>query len=126
MAGLISPPLFGKGEFVLRRMKMLLAVTTIMATLLAMNAGPALADDDGCIGPRGDNGKCIGVETDRGDHDNWNGWNRWNGWNDRDDCDDWGDCDWDDDFDHHDSFINDFDDCEFIGWFDGEALYACD
>jgi hypothetical protein len=81
-----------------------------------MNAGPVLADDDGCIGPRGDNGNCIGVETDRGDHD----WKNWN------DCD-WGGCDWDfDNFDHHDSFNNDFDDCEFVGWFGGEALYVCE
>jgi hypothetical protein len=123
MAGLISPPLFGKGESVLRRIKMLLAVTTIMATLLAMNAGPALADDDGCIGPRGDNGNCIGVETDRGHHDDWNDWD-WNDrdWNDRHDLflNDF------DDFDHRDSFLNDFDDCEFIGWDGDEAIYVCE
>jgi hypothetical protein len=97
----------------LRRIKMLLAVTTIMATLLAMNAGPALADDDGCIGPRGDNGNCIGVETDRGHHD-WN------------DCD-WDGCDRDfEDFDHHNSFINDFDDCELVRWDGDEAIYVCE
>jgi hypothetical protein len=98
----------------LRRMKMLFAVTTIMATLVAMNAGPALADDDGCIGPRGDNGNCIGVETDRGHHDNWN------------ECD-WGGCDWDfARLDHHDSIINDFNDCEFVGWRGDEAIYVCE
>jgi hypothetical protein len=102
----------------LRRIKLLLAVTTIMATLLAMNAGPALADDDGCIGPRGDNGNCIGVETDR-DHDDWNDWD----WND-----------------HHDLFLNDFedfdedfdedfvelDDCEFFFWDHHRAIYVCE
>ena len=81
----------------MRRIKLFLLVTAALASLLAMNAGPALADDDGCIGPRWDNGRCIGVETDdggdswrhgwdRGDRwDNWNHWNRWdnrdNGWN---------------------------------------------
>ena len=127
MAGLISPPLFGEGESVLRRIKMLLAVTTIMATLLAMNAGPALADDDGCIGPRGDNGKCIGVETDRGHHDF-----------DRHDFDnhDFFLNDFDrHDFDNHDFFLNDFDgfedfaeldDCEFVRWDGDEAVFVCE
>ena len=100
----------------MRRLKLILLVTTVMATLLAMNAGPALADDDGCIGPTWDNGNCIGVETDRGDHD----------WDDRDD---WKD------FDNHDFFINDFDDyedfaelddCEFVGWDGDEAIYVCE
>ena len=54
----------------MRRIKLFLLVTAAVASLLAMNAGPALADDDGCIGPRWDNGRCIGVETDGGD-----GWN---------------------------------------------------
>ena len=96
----------------MRRIKLLLAVTTIMATLLAMNAGPALADDDGCIGPRWDNGRCIGVETDRGHHDF-----------DRHD------------FDNHDFFLNDFDsfedfaefdDCEFVRWDGDEAVFVCE
>ena len=116
------------------RLKLILAVATIMATLLAMNAGPALADDDGCIGPIGDNGNCIGVETDSSHHDwndcDWGGCGNWNDWND------WNDCDWDGcdgDFDE-DFFINDFDedfveidDCEFVGFDeDGEALVACE
>ena len=59
----------------MRRIKLFLLVTAALASLLAMNAGPALADDDGCIGPRWDNGRCIGVETDRGD--GWrHGWDR--------------------------------------------------
>lgn len=94
----------------MRRLKLILLVTTIMATLLAMNAGPALAADDGCIGPRGDNGNCIGVETDRGDHDF-----------DRHD------------FDNHDFFINEFDedfaeldDCEFVGFDGDEAVFVCE
>ncbi len=94
----------------MRRLKLILVVTTIMATLVAMNAGPALADDDGCIGPRADNGNCIGVEKDR-DHHDWN------------------------DFDNHDLFINDFDsfeafveldDCEFVGWDGDEAVFVCE
>ncbi len=101
----------------MRRLKLILAVTTIMATLLALNAGPALADDDGCIGPRGDNGKCIGVEEDR-NHHNWN------------------------DFDNHDWFINDFEDfddedfdyedyveldeCELVSLYDDEAVLVCE
>jgi hypothetical protein len=111
------------------RLKSILAVATIMATLLAMNAGPALADDDGCIGPIGDNGKCIGVETDSSHHD-WNDCD-WGG------CDNWNDCDWDwdgcdGDFDN--LFINDFDDLDDFDW-DGcdlagvrgdEAFFACD
>ena len=93
------------------RLKLILAVATIMATLLAMNAGPALADDDGCIGPIGDNGKCIGVETDR-DHN---------------------------DFDHNDFFLNDLDDfedidedfveiddCEFFGWDGDDPIFLCE
>lgn len=100
----------------MKRLKLILVVTTIMATLLAMNAGPALADDDGCIGPRWDNGKCIGVEEDQNHHD-WDDWDDW-------------------DFDRHDFFINDFedfdddfaelDDCEFIGWDGHDALYVCE
>ena len=98
----------------MNRLKLILLVTTIMATLLAMNAGPALADDDGCIGPRADNGNCVGVEEDRNHHD-WDDW---------------------DDFDNHGFFINDFDDfddddfddldCEFIGWDGDEAIYICE
>jgi hypothetical protein len=80
-----------------------------------MNAGPALADDDGCIGPRGDNGKCIGVETDRGDHE-WN------------DCD-WKDCDFDrHGFDHHefDEAFVELDDCELFVWDHHRAIYVCE
>ena len=69
----------------MRRIKLFLLVTAAVASLLAMNAGPALADDDGCIGPRWDNGRCIGVETDGGDGwrhgwDQWDNWNRWDNW----------------------------------------------
>jgi hypothetical protein len=118
IAGLTSPAL-DRGGSVIRRLKLILAVTTVMATLLAINAGPALADDDGCIGPRWDNGRCIGVETDR-DHHDWNDWDR-NHW-------DWNDWDWNN---RHDWFINDFDefddfDCEFAGWDGDEAIYVCE
>ena len=65
----------------MRRIKLFLLVTAAVASLLAMNAGPALADDDGCIGPRGDNGKCIGVETDGGD--GWDRGDRWDNWDNR-------------------------------------------
>ena len=106
----------------MRRIKLVLAMATVLVGMLALQAGPALADDDGCIGPRADNGNCIGVEEDRGHHD----------WNDSD----WDDCDWDyADFDNHDLFINDFDDyedftelddCEFVGWDGDEAIYVCE
>jgi hypothetical protein len=79
----------------LRRIKVLLGVAAIVLSLLAMMAGPAMADswDDGCIGVTS-GGECIGI----GD-DNWNGWNDWdhgddwNGWTnsfDFDDCFWWG------------------------------------
>ena len=44
MAGLIPPPLFGKGEYVLRRIKLLLAVVAAMSMLMVM-AAPAMAND---------------------------------------------------------------------------------
>ena len=90
-----------------------------MATLLAMNASPALADDNGCIGPRGDNGNCIGVEEDWSHHD-WN-----------DDCD-WDGCDGDfddffiDDFEDFDEDFVEIDDCEFVGFDGDEAIYVCE
>ncbi len=91
-----------------RRIKLVLAMATVLVGMLALQAGPALADNDGCIGPRADNGNCIGVEEDRNNHD----------------------------FDHHDFFISDFDnfddafgeldDCEFFGYYDDEAIIVCE
>ena len=94
----------------MRRIKLVLAMATVLVGMLALQAGPALADDDGCIGPRGDNGQCIGVEEDRNHHNHHN-------WND---------------FDNHEWFINDFDDfaelddCEFVGFDGDEAIYVCE
>ncbi len=96
----------------MRRTKLVLAMATVLVGMLALQAGPALADEDGCIGPRGDNGKCIGVEEDR-NHHNWNN------------------------FDNHDWFISDFEDldedfddffdnCELVGWDGDEAVYVCE
>ncbi len=90
----------------MRRLKLIVVVTSIMATLLAMNAGHALADNDGCIAPRADNGNCIGIEEDRNQHD-W-------------------------DLDRHDFFISDFDDfgeldeCEVVGYYGNEAIIVCE
>ncbi len=96
-----------------RRIKLVLAMATVLVGMLALQAGPALADNDGCIGPRADNGNCIGVEEDRNHHD----------------------------FDHHDFFTNDFyfddfddfdddfgelDDCEFFGYYGDEAIIVCE
>ena len=61
----------------MRRIKLILAATLAMATLLAMAAAPAMANswDNGCVGVvRG--GECIGV----GSVDRWDGsWDRWDG-----------------------------------------------
>ncbi len=81
----------------MRRIKLVLAMATVLVGMLALQAGPALADDDGCIGPRGDNGNCIGVETERGHHD----------------------------FGHHDHFAETVD-CEFVGFDGNEAIYVCE
>ena len=102
-----------------RRIKLVLAMVTVLVGMLALQAGPALADDDGCIGPRGDNGKCIGVEEDS-NHHNWN-----------DDCD-WDGCDEDfddffiDDFEDFDEDFVEIDDCEFVGFDGDEAIYVCE
>ena len=61
----------------MKRIKLILASTLAMATLLAMSAAPAMASvwDDGCVGlVRGD--ECIGV----GSVDRWDGWDRWDSW----------------------------------------------
>jgi hypothetical protein len=44
IVGLITPPLLGKGEFVLRRIKVILAVAAAMM-LMVVGAVPAMADD---------------------------------------------------------------------------------
>jgi hypothetical protein len=83
----------------MRRIKLILAVTATMVMMLAMNAGPALAD---------------------GGNDRWDDWHM-----NRDDCSwcDHNDCDWwcghNDNFNHFNNFNND---CEWRfeeGWFLG-------
>jgi hypothetical protein len=101
MAGLISPPLFGKGEFFLRRIKLLLAVVAAMSMLM-MVAAPAMAND-------------WDWNDDRNDFNHNNGFNH----NDF----------FLDDFDDFDDFDEDFvelDDCEFVGWDGDEAVIVCE
>ena len=93
----------------MRRIKLILAATLAMATLLAMAAGPAMANhwDDGCVGViRG--GECIGVEK----FDRWDGWDRWDG---QDRWDGWTNSSWRDWNDRWGLASADLDDCFWWG-----------
>jgi hypothetical protein len=97
MAGLISPPLFIEGEFVMRRMKVLLAVVAAM-TMLMMMSVPAMADDFG----RNCFPFCNDHHNDFDHHD-----------------DDFFINDFDNDF-------AELDDCEIVGWDGDQALVVCE
>jgi hypothetical protein len=119
MAGLISPPLFGKGEYVLRRIKLLLAVVAAMSMLLVM-AAPAMADDF--------NRDCYPFCNDHRDFDGHNFYGHDNFYgNDsflNDFYEDYDDDDDDDDDDDGDFYT--FDDCELVSFYGEEAVFVCE
>jgi hypothetical protein len=107
MAGLTSLALIGKGDYVIRRIQLILAVAAAM-TMLMVVTNPAMADEN--------DRECFPFCDNH--HDN-----------DRNDIDE--DELFIDEFDELD--IGDFvveaelDDCEIVGWDDwGEAIVVCE
>ena len=101
MAGLIPPPLFGKGEYVLSRIKLLLAVVAAMSMLMVM-AAPAMANDFDHNDVNHNDLFIDNFDYDNFDYDNFDY----------------------EDFDYED-FVE-FDDCELVAFFDDEAVIVCD
>src|SRR5918998_2219539 len=108
MAGLTSPALIGKGDYVIRRIQLILAVAAAM-TMLMVVANPAMADDI-------DHRKCFPFCDNHNDKDRHD--------NDEHHL-------FIDEFDELD--IDEFvveaelDDCEIVGWDDwGEAIVVCE
>jgi hypothetical protein len=106
MAGLIPPPLFGKGESVLRRIKLLLAVVAALSMLMVM-AAPAMAN---AFDHNEVNHNDLLIDN----------------FNDEDfDDGDFDDEDFDDgDFDDED--FDEFEDCAWVASFDDQVLIVCD
>jgi hypothetical protein len=103
MAGLTSSALIGKGDYVIRRIQLILAVAAAM-TMLMVVANPAMADDN-------DHRECFPFCDNHND-------------NDRHDIDELDI----DELDIEDFVVEaELDNCQIVGWHDwGEAIVVCE